>query len=64
MANTGTISNVVVYDHALSQQEIAMLELIQAAEPFLSGDIVDKTSGTIPLMGRLKKAILQAKETL
>lgn len=37
-------------------------ELIQAAEPFTSGNIVDETDGTIPLMERLEKAIKKAKE--
>ena len=32
-------------------------ELIDAAKPFTSGDVVDETSGTIPLMERLEDAI-------
>ena len=32
-------------------------ELIESAKPFLSGDVVDETCGTIPLMDRLEKAI-------
>ena len=39
-------------------------ELIEAVEPFNSGDIVDETSGTIPLMERLEKAIEAAKTLL
>jgi len=39
-------------------------ELIEAAEPFASGDIVDETSGTIPLMNRLERAIDRAGELL
>ena len=37
-------------------------ELIAAAEPFLSPDVVDETSGTIPLMERLRLAIEAAKK--
>ena len=36
-------------------------ELINAAAPFLSDDVVDETTGTIPLMIRLEKAIKQMK---
>ena len=32
-------------------------ELRDAAKPFTSGDIVDETTGTIPLMERLEVAI-------
>ena len=32
-------------------------ELIEAARPFLSGDVVDELCATIPLMERLEKAI-------
>ena len=32
-------------------------ELIEAAKPFLSGDVVDETSGTILLIERLEQAI-------
>ena len=39
-------------------------ELIEAAEPFTSGDTVDETGGTIPLMERLEEAIKRAKESL
>jgi hypothetical protein len=35
----------------------AVLELIEAAKPFLDGNIVDETCGTIPLMNRLEAAI-------
>ena len=38
--------------------------LIKAAEPFLSGNVVDETSGTIPLMEELRAAIEEAKEEL
>lgn len=37
-------------------------ELIDAAKPFLSGDIVVETSGTIPLMERLEEAIERAEK--
>ena len=60
----GTITEAVVYDHALSPQEIIMVELVQAAIPFLSGDTVDETCGTIPLMDRLEEAIKQANISL
>ena len=36
-------------------------ELILASECFLSSEIVDETSGTIPLMDRLRKSIEAAK---
>lgn len=35
----------------------AVKELRDAAEPFTSGDIVDETEGTEPLMERLEAAI-------
>ena len=39
-------------------------ELIKAAEPFLSGDNVVETTGTIPLMNRLEHAIRIVKEEI
>lgn len=39
-------------------------ELIESARPFTSGDTVDETCGTIPLMARLKKAIEAAEKKL
>lgn len=38
-----------------------LLELIEAASPFTSGDTVDETDGTIPLMYRLEWAIYEAR---
>jgi hypothetical protein len=42
----------------------ALEQLISASEPFLSGDVVDETSGTIPLIYALKASIEQAKEAI
>ena len=39
-------------------------ELIEAAEPFTSDEVVDETTGTIPLMERLEEAIEQAENIL
>ena len=39
-------------------------ELIKAAEPFLDGDVVDETSGTVELMTVLKDKIDAAKAML
>jgi len=39
-------------------------ELIEASEPFLSSDIVDETSGTIPLVERLREAIEAARKAI
>lgn len=39
-------------------------DLIAAAKPFTSGDVVDETSGTIPLMEALRKAIEQMQKRL
>lgn len=36
---------------------VAVKELRDASEPFTSGDTVDETGGTIPLMERLGSAI-------
>ena len=36
-------------------------KLTSAARPFTSGDIVDKTGGTIPLMDKLGEAIEEAE---
>jgi hypothetical protein len=41
-----------------------LLELIDAASPFTSGDVVDQTGGTIPLMDRLEDAIDEARATM
>lgn len=60
----GTISNIETFNHVLSPKDIIMLELIQAAEPFTSGDVVDEVSTTIPLMERLEKAIIKAREII
>lgn len=39
-------------------------DLIAAAKPFISGEVVDETSGTIPLMEALRKAIEAAEKQL
>lgn len=39
-------------------------KLIEAARPFLSGDTVTETCGTIPLMNKLEKAIEAAEKVL
>ena len=39
-------------------------ELIETSEPFTSGDIVDETNGTIPLMERLELALQNARKEL
>ena len=42
----------------MTEQEVKLIRgLILAAKPFLSGDVVDETSGTIPLMETLEDAI-------
>lgn len=47
-----------------NQPDTIIQELIDAAEPFTSGDVVDEISSTIPLMERLKKAMIKAKEQI
>jgi len=42
----------------------ALRDLVEASEPFTSGDVVDETSGTIPLMKSLDDAIKAARELL
>lgn len=44
--------------------ESALHLLIRRSEPFLDSNIVDETSGTIPLMEALKHAIKLANELL
>lgn len=39
-------------------------ELIDAARPFTSGDIVDELCATVPLMERLESAIKAAEEVI
>jgi hypothetical protein len=41
-----------------------LVELIDAARPFTSGDIVDETDGTIPIMERLEVAIERAESII
>lgn len=49
----------------MTEDEIAVLQrLIEAARPFLDGKIVTETSGTIPLMEELEKAIEEAQGLL
>ncbi len=38
--------------------------LIKRSKPFLDSDIVDETSGTIPLMSKLEHAIKLSEEAL
>ena len=38
--------------------------LIEAAKPFLSGDVVDELTATIPLMENLEKAIKELEELI
>jgi len=71
----GAINHVNTYKYALKLSEVKLLyeerkkrpltslirELIEAAEPFLSPDVVDETTGTIPLMIRLEYAIKEIK---
>ena len=42
----------------------AVKALVDAAKPFTNPNIVDETSGTIPLMERLKKAIEDAEKSI
>jgi hypothetical protein len=42
----------------------AIRDLIHAALPFTTSDVVTETSGTIPLMEELKTAIETAREVL
>jgi hypothetical protein len=46
------------------EQKQIVAALIAAAKPFTSGDVVDETSGTIPLMEELRKAIEAAEREL
>ena len=46
------------------QQKAILLALIEAAKPFTNSDIVDETSGTIPLMEMLRRAIESAEKAL
>jgi len=48
----------------LKDSQLILENLVNASRPFTSGNIVDETSGTIPLMGRLKSAIKKAKSLL
>jgi hypothetical protein len=42
----------------------ALQALIEAARPFTSGDVVDETTATIPLMAELQAAIDAAEAAL
>lgn len=44
-------------EQTVAEQAAQIERLSQAAKPFLSGDIVDETGGTIPLMKALREAI-------
>ena len=46
------------------QDKKILRDLIEAARPFTSGDVVDETCGTMPLMEALENAIEQAQELL
>jgi 2-methylisocitrate lyase-like PEP mutase family enzyme len=39
----------------------ALLSLIEAARPFTSPEVVDETTGTVPLMDALDEAIRRAE---
>lgn len=47
--------------HELIEIKKTLVELIDAARPFTSSDIVDETTGTIPLMDRLDNCIKRAE---
>ena len=38
--------------------------LVKAAKPFTSGDVVDETDGTIPLMEELEEAIAEIESQI
>ena len=46
------------------EQKKIVAALIAAAKPFLSGDVVDETTETIPLMQALQDAITAAEKEL
>lgn len=47
----------------MTPQELkAIQDLVAAAKPFTNGNVVDETTGTIPLMERLQQAIEQVAE--
>jgi hypothetical protein len=46
------------------EQKQISAALIAAAKPFTNDDVVDETSGTIPLMEKLRKAIEAAEKQL
>jgi hypothetical protein len=48
----------------MSDVSEALQRLIAAARPFISADVVDETTGTIPLMEELASAIEQAESVL
>jgi|WetSurMetagenome_2_1015567.scaffolds.fasta_scaffold913273_2 hypothetical protein len=39
-------------------------ELIDASVCFVSGDVVDETDGTLPLMEKLKETIIKAQKII
>lgn len=49
-------------EQLLKECKSILHELAEAATPFTSGNIVDETNGTTPLMERLDRAIERAKE--
>ena len=44
--------------------ELALHRLIKRSSKFLSGDVVDEASGTIPLKSDLERAINDSKDLL
>jgi hypothetical protein len=60
----GKIDEARAYNRELSACEVILIELMKAAKPFTSGDIVTETMGTIPLMERLEEAIDEAEKLL
>ena len=51
-------------DKYVAELESALSDLIDASKPFTSGDVVDETCGTIPLMERLENSILASNNLL
>ena len=43
---------------------IVVEDLIESARPFLDGNVVDETTGTLPLMEKLEQAINKTEEIL
>ena len=49
----------------MTDKELILVNnLIEAAKPFLSGDVVDELTTTIPLMEELEKSINELQEVI